>query len=91
MHLISAAGAHTRGNVLRLLYTEPAALRPGGMLCRAAATLWLGRVPRLVNEASLRRECSKAGGVERIVTPVREEAFVTFSGMRYANPLLTLP
>jgi hypothetical protein len=65
-----------------VLYADPAALRPGGMLCRAAATLWLGRVPRLVGEASLRKECSKAGGVERIVLPKREEAFVTFSGMR---------
>jgi hypothetical protein len=62
------------------------------MLCRAAATLWLGRVPRLVGEASLRKECLKAGGVERIVFPVREEAFVTFSGMRCdANAVGSLP
>lgn len=65
-----------------LVRADPAVLRPGGMLCRAAATLWLGRVPRLVGEASLRKECAKAGGVERVVFPVREEALVTFAGMR---------
>lgn len=65
-----------------VLSADPAALRPGGKLCRAAATLWLSRVPRLVGEASLRKECAKAGGVERVVFPVREEALVTFAGMR---------
>jgi hypothetical protein len=69
-----------------VLFADPAALRPGGKLCRAAATLWLGRVPRLVGEASLRKECAKAGGVERVVFPVREEALVTFVGMRCGAP-----